>query len=357
MSTAPVPRALIVLLAMACFVVVVAGLRVAGQIILPTMVALFLSLLSLPPMRRLERLGVPSGLAIAIVVIAASTMVFLVSAVFGRSITQFQSQIPFYQERLDLLVGSAVGWLAAKGIELDPDKLVGSIDGSAILRLVSNTASGLVAALSNLFLVILTMVFMLLEANSLAAKLRTAMGDPNADLSQFTRAAKRVNKYLAIKTWVSLATGVLVGLLCMVVGVNFPLLWALIAFLFNFVPNIGSIIAAVPAILLTLVQYGVGRAAIVGAGYLIINVLIGNAVEPRLMGRRLGLSTLVVFLSMLFWGWVWGPVGMLLSVPLTVIIKILFEYTDDLRWLAILLGPGDSASWADSDSDSGSIGG
>ena len=121
-------------------------------------------------------------------------------------------------------------------------------------------------------------------------------------------------------------------------GLGFPLLWGLVAFIFNYIPNLGSILAAIPPVLLALVQFGPARAAVVAVGYLVINIGLANFLEPYLMGRRLGLSTLVVFLSLVFWGWVWGPVGMLLSVPLTVIVKIALENTKDFRWVAIMLG-------------------
>jgi predicted PurR-regulated permease PerM len=150
-----------------------------------------------------------------------------------------------------------------------------------------------------------------------------------------------VHDYVFLKAIVSAGTGVLISLLMWALGVDFPLLWGLIAFMFNFVPNIGSVIAAVPAVLLALVQHGVGVAAGVGVGYIAINLVVGNVIEPKLMGEKLGLSTLVVFLSLVFWGWLWGPVGMLLSVPLTVIVKIALEHSDDFRWVAILLGPSD----------------
>jgi predicted PurR-regulated permease PerM len=116
-------------------------------------------------------------------------------------------------------------------------------------------------------------------------------------------------------------------------------LWGLVAFLFNFVPNIGSIIAAVPALLLALVQLGPGPALAAGAGYLVVNIVMGNVVEPRFMGRGVGLSTLVVFLSLVFWGWVLGPVGMLLSVPLTMVVKLALEANPETRWIAVLIGP------------------
>lgn len=342
MSTSTAHQSARIALGLTAFVILVAGMKAAGDLVLPTMTALFLSLLCIPPMRRLERHGVPTPIALILVVFFATLLVVLVLAVIGRSITQFQAQLGDYQARLDLLVGNAISWLAQRGIEINTAELAGHINTGAILGLVSDTASGLLSALSNLFLVILTMIFMLLEASTLPDKLRHAMNDPDADLSGFAQAAERVQQYLAIKAVMSLATGALVGILCALCGVDFPLLWALVAFLFNFVPNIGSIIAAVPAVLLTLIQLGASTALVVALGFFVINMVIGNALEPRLMGQKLGLSTLVVFLSMLFWNWVWGPLGMLLSVPLTVVLKIVFEHTEDLRWIAVLLGPGDA---------------
>jgi predicted PurR-regulated permease PerM len=149
-----------------------------------------------------------------------------------------------------------------------------------------------------------------------------------------------VRHYLAIKTQMSFVTAVLVTILLVVLKVDFPILWGVLAFFLNYVPNIGSFIAAIPAVILAFVQLGTGSALFTASGYVVVNVVIGNIVEPRIMGRGLGLSTLVVFLSLLFWGWVLGSVGMLLSVPLTMVAKICMESMDETRWLAILMGSG-----------------
>jgi predicted PurR-regulated permease PerM len=166
-----------------------------------------------------------------------------------------------------------------------------------------------------------------------------ALKNPDKSLQQAHSIKDTVNQYLALKTLFSLATGILVWVWLRFHGVDYPLLWGILAFLLNFVPNIGSILAAIPAVLLAIVQFGGGRASAVAAGYLVINFVIGSVVEPRFMGRGLGLSTLVVFVSLVFWGWVLGPVGMLLSVPLTMVLKIALEGNDDTRWLAVMLGP------------------
>ena len=163
---------------------------------------------------------------------------------------------------------------------------------------------------------------------------------PEQSLKRFQAISSSINRYMVIKTITSLSTGIVIGIWLWFLGVDYALLWALLAFLLNFVPNIGSIIAAIPAVLLALVQFGVGKALMTALGYVAVNVIIGSLIEPRFMGRGLGLSTLVVFLSLVFWGWVLGPVGMLLSVPLTMILKIALESNDDTLWIAVILGAG-----------------
>lgn len=330
------------MLTLASLIVVVAGLKAASALFLPILVALFLSLLCIPPMNRLQELGVPSWLAITVVICGATLIVFLVSLVIASSISEFQGKIPHYRSRIDEMVNQVVAWLNARGFKVSRGELVGQGDTGELMNRATEAMQAVLTMLSNVLLVVLTMIFILFEANSFKTKMRHALGS-ESDLSDFDVMTERIRKYLAIKTWVSLATGLAAGLLCWGAGVDFPWLWALIAFLFNFVPNIGSIVAAVFPVLLALIDRGLGTALFVTTGYALINLVIGNMIEPRLMGQRLGLSTLVVFLSLLFWGWVWGPVGMLLSVPLTVILKIALEHSDDFRWVAVMLGPAPEA--------------
>ena len=148
-----------------------------------------------------------------------------------------------------------------------------------------------------------------------------------------------INKYITIKTWISLITGLLATILLYIIGVDYPILWGVLAFLLNYIPTIGSIIALIPPAMLAFIQFGIGDTIFVVAGYLVINTVMGNILEPKFMGQGLGLSALVVFLSLIFWGWVLGPVGMLLSVPLTITIKIALDSSEETRWIAVLLGP------------------
>ena len=191
--------------------------------------------------------------------------------------------------------------------------------------------------LANTFLILFTVIFILLEAAGFPAKLRKALGDKTQAVQHFARFSQLVQKYLVIKTLVSLMTGASIGIALWIIGVDYAAMWALVAFLLNYIPNIGSIIAAVPAVLVALIQLSVGEAALTALVYVIANTFFGNIVEPKMMGRTLGLSTLVVFLSLVFWGWVLGPVGMLLSIPLTMVVKIAFEVNERTRWVATLL--------------------
>jgi AI-2 transport protein TqsA len=150
-------------------------------------------------------------------------------------------------------------------------------------------------------------------------------------------ATRDIQRYLAIKTVASLITGFLAGLLCWAAGLDFFILWGILAFALNFIPVIGSIVAGVPPMILALLLSGWPNALLVAGGYLLINNLIGNFLEPILVGRRLGISTLVVVISVMFWGWVWGPLGMLLAVPLTMMLKIVLEGSDEFRWIAVAI--------------------
>lgn len=326
------------LLIVACLIIIAAGLKAAGTLITPLLVSLFFSVLCIPPMQRLKRHGVPDGIAIAIVVLGATLAVVAITMIIGRSLAGFESKIPMYRDSLDAHIYNLVGWLRDLGLDVSREDLTQKVSTAAIFNFIKDLMGELGSALSQLLLVVLTMIFMLVEASTFPTKLRWALGKPDSDLESWGDAMERVQKYVAIKAGVSLVTAVCAVGVTAALGVDFPFLWGLIAFLFNFIPNIGSVIAAGPPVLLALVQHGSGSALLVAIGYFVINMVMGNVVEPRLMGQRLGLSTLVVFLSLIFWNWIWGPVGMVLSVPLTVIVKIILEHSDQFRGAAILLG-------------------
>jgi predicted PurR-regulated permease PerM len=325
------------LLTAAAFVIVVAGMRAAEPILVPLIVAAFLAIISTSPVFWLRQKRVPAPLAVLLVVLGVLGVGFVFILIIGTSLDDFSDAIPRYQSRLTQEIDPIIHWIQGLGFQLDKDMLLESIDPGASMRLVANMLSGLGGILTNSFLILLTVIFILFEASSFQQKVGAAFGDPKGTLAQVQKITEAVNNYLAIKTIVSLGTGVIVAIWVWVLGIDFPVIWGLLAFLLNFIPNLGSIIAAVPPVLLGYIQFGIGRALLVAAGFGVVNLVFGNALEPKLMGRKLGLSTLVVFLSLIFWGWVWGPAGMLLSVPITMVVKIALEISPSTYWISILL--------------------
>jgi predicted PurR-regulated permease PerM len=331
------------LLTVAAFVIVIAGMRAAASILVPFLLSAFLAIICAPPLFWLRQRRVPTVFALLIVIAGIMGIGFLVVAIIGASLGDFSAALPTYQTGLQEQTASLLEWLGGLGFGLSDEVLFKYFDPGAVMRLVTSTLSRLTGVLTNGFLILLTVIFILLEASSFPTKLRAIVGASNPVLAHVDKVIDDVKHYMAIKTLVSLATGVAIAVWLGILGVDYALLWGLLAFLLNYVPNIGSLIAAIPAFLLALVQLGVGSALFAGLGFLVVNLVIGWLVEPRFMGHRLGLSALVVFLSLVFWGWVLGPVGMLLSVPLTMTVKIALESNEETKWIAVLLG---SEAWA-----------
>jgi len=328
-----------ILVTIAAFVIVVAGMSAAKVILVPFLLAAFIAIISAPPLFWLQRKGLPTWLALVIVIIGVLFIGLLVAGLVGSSVKDFSEDLPVYEAKFKQHTAVIMGWLEKHGVDVSGLALTKIFNPGAAMKLVAVLLNSLGNVLASGFLILMTVIFMLLEASSFPVKLRTALSEPQSSLTRLDIFISNVKRYMAIKTLVSLSTGIFIAIWLTIIGVDYPLLWGLLAFALNYVPNIGSIIAAVPAVLLAIIQLGLIRALLAAAGYIVINLLMGSVIEPRFMGRGLGLSTLVVFLSLLFWGWILGPVGMLLSVPLTITAKIALDSRDETRWIAILLGP------------------
>lgn len=331
------------LLIAAAFVVVVAGLKAAETVLVPFLLSVFIALIFSPLLAWLKACRVPNVVAICLIIALVVLIGWLIGILVGSSISDFRKNLPAYQAGLQQLSGGVLTWLGEHGVKLDMEQMRNSFDPGKIMQLAGNTLSSLGNAMTNAFLILLTVIFILAEQVGFSEKLQLARKDNGASRDTMQKFTDSVNSYLGIKSLLSLLTGILVMIWLWILGLDYPVMWGLLAFLLNFVPNIGSIIAAVPPVLLALVQLNPLFAGLTALGFVVVNVLVGNFLEPRIMGRGLNLSPLVVFLSLVFWGWVLGPVGMLLSIPLTIMVKIALENDPDTRWMGVMLGSGEGA--------------
>lgn len=328
------------LLKLATLVVILAGIKAASGIMVPFLLAIFLSIVLNPLVTFLLRRGVRRGLAITLVMMGVLVCIGLLVALVAGSVNEFSDIYPELRTQMEQKLGIIQHFAATFNINISTDRLAERLDPNAIMNMATIVLSQFSGAMTNTVLLLMTVVFMLFEVHHLPYKLRFALVNPKIRIAGLHKALKGVTHYLALKTLISLITGVAVWLALLLLGVKFALLWGVLAFILNFIPNIGPVIAGIPPVIQALLLNSAYDAALVAGLFTAIHMLFGNMLEPRIMGKGLGLSSLVVFLSLIFWGWLLGPVGMLLSVPLTSVCKILMETTPGGSKLAVLLGTG-----------------
>lgn len=328
-------------LIMASVVVILAGLKAASVILVPFLLSAFIAIAVSPLINWSSQFKVPRWLSVTLVILLIVVIGFMLAGLITQSLSEFRQNMPIYQEQLSGELAWVVEKLAILNINIDQNLFRSYLDPAMAMSVATNFLTGMGSVLSNVFLILLTVIFMLFEAESMPRRVHIAMSDPDMNLTHIDRFLKSVNQYLVIKMVVSLGTGLCIGLWLYFLGVDHFMLWSVLAFMLNFIPNIGSIIAAIPAVIMAFVEFGFVTAGLAGLGFIVVNTVMGNVIEPRFMGRGLGLSTLVVFLSLIFWGWLLGTVGMLLSVPLTMVVKIALESRESTKWLAILLSGDD----------------
>jgi AI-2 transport protein TqsA len=326
----------------AAMVIIIYGIHEAQAVIALLLVSVFLALIATPPVLWIQRKRIPSSVAVMIVMAGMVTLLLIIGGIVGASLSTFSNALPFYQKRLQEQLFALKPFLSSRHIEVTDKVLSEYLNPGPILGLVVGLLSRMGSTISDIVLILLTVTFILLEASSFPIKLRSVLGDPLRAFPQFTKFIDDIQRYMILKTIINLIAGAIIGLWLYILGVDFPVLWGFVAFLLHYVPNIGSILCAVPAVLLALVELGVGPALLAASGYLVVGFTVGNVVEPRLMGRKFGLSTLVVFLSLIFWGSLLGPIGVVLCIPFTMTLKFACENGKNTRWIAILLGSGGS---------------
>jgi AI-2 transport protein TqsA len=324
----------------AAIVIIIAGTIAAKGILLPIILAVFISVICAQPILWLEKHQTPYALAMLLVLLSIFVLFVLFGSLVGNSLAQFTKEAPQYEEKLRETVADLVRGLNNLGANIDIGQFLETLELDKILIFTASAIGEIGKVMSDSFIIMLITIFMLLEVKSFIVKTEVIEKLHGNSLKYLDKIGYSIRHYLSIKTVISLLTGLFIGIWLLILGVDYAILWGVIAFMLNYIPTIGSIIASVPTMLLALVQLGPGIMVWTGVGYLVINLVMGSVVEPKVMGKGMGLSTLVVFLSLIVWGFVLGTLGMFLSVPLTMAIKIMLEQNESTRWVAILLSPG-----------------
>jgi len=329
------------LVVFASVIIIIAGIKSASAIIIPFLLSLFLAIILQPAYSFFVKYKIPESLALVIVLSIFLFLGLFVAKVVGSSLHSFNANIDLYSQKLSIYYKDIVSFLQNIGIDISTKDISQIINSKEIMSFATKAMQSMGGMFSDGFVVLFSVIFMLLESNSFKHKLVLISKDRNR-FQHIDKITSQIKNYMVLKALISAVTGFIIWGALSIIGLDYAFLWAMVAFLFNFIPNIGSIIAAVPAVLLALVQFGFVYALIVAILYIVVNVVIGSIVEPKVMGKGLGLSSLVVFLSLIFWGWLLGIVGMLLSIPLTIMLKIVLNDSEDTKWISILLGTGEN---------------
>ncbi len=323
-----------IFIVMASVVIVLAGIKLASVVIVPFLLSVFLAIILAPLFEWLRSRGLPDSLSIIAVMLFFVGLLSMVTVLVGNSVQDFNNNLPVYEAKLSQNMNEMILFLEGFGVDLPNEELFMAFDPKTTMKYIAGTLKNFGSIITNSFMIILMVIFMLLEMSQFQRKFASTERESMHHLREISN---KIKHYMILKTAISIVTGIIVSLMLMAIGVDYYILWGLVAFLLNFIPNIGSIIAAIPAVILALIQFGPGSAMIVAAGYVIINIVFGSIIEPKVMGKGLGLSTLIVFLSLIFWGWLLGPIGMLLSIPLTIMVKIALDVQPNTKWIATLL--------------------
>jgi AI-2 transport protein TqsA len=338
------PSFLRVIVALAALVVVLAGLHLGAPIVNPILFAVVLALLFNPLYSWLKRRGLPTPLALLFMLVFVGAIFAGLFFTLGASIGRFTERLGFYTSQLDGRLDdldAIIEQLGLSGFDLRE-----VVKPGALADALGVVLSGIAGFLSDLFLILAIMLFLLAEGQAMMDRLRASVPDDNPRVARLAVFGQNVVRQFGLRAIVNVVTGAGVTVLLLVLGVDFPLLWGILTFFLSFVPYIGLVLAVAPAVVLALAEFGLSRAVLVIVGVVVINVLAENVLSPMMMGRGLNLSPTVVFLSFILWAWVLGGPGAFLAVPITMFVIVMLETFPETRWLASLMGASSPASGA-----------
>ena len=302
-----------VLIATAALVIIAAGIREAAPVLNSILLAMLLTVTVVPAFDALRRRGVSKGLAVVLTSLLLVTVLVALLGILGLSGTRLVQVLPHYQDRAQSLQRSIESLLVARGIEPGRVLSLDLVDPNRLLGLAAGFLSGLGKVLSQTLLLILIVAFFLAERG-----IRDHTFQPGGTAA---RVARDVRQYLIITALTGLGFSVVVYILMLAVGTDLALVWAVLAFIMNYVPNVGIILSVVPPVILTLLELGWQRALVVLAGFLVLNFVVDNLVKPRFMQSGLDVPPIVGLLSLVVWAYLLGPTGALLALPLTIALR------------------------------------
>lgn len=327
------------LLAFACTIIIVFGLHYAADILNPVFLSMFVVMAGSPMIRWLGKKRVPNWLILIIMLLLVIGLGLLFVGILAVSLQQFQDKLPEYSDKLGTTFTNIQNWLTDLGI--DTGGLAKSaFSASTITKVGTGVVSALYGAFSNILLMFLITIFMISEVFHFPTKIQNRYGADSAFRISAGTFGHDTRTYLFMRAWLGAITAGVVTIIFYAFGVDFPLLWGMIFFLMGFVPNVGFIIAIIPPFAVAFIEQGVIRAAIMIAVVIVVNSVVDNFISPKIMGKGLALTPLAVFLSLVFWAWVFGPIGAIISVPLTIMVKRFFlENFESTRFLADAMSP------------------
>ena len=327
-------------------IIVIAGLKIGAPIINPILMAVFFSIIIFHPISWLKKKGVNGVLSILIVVLGLALVLFAVGGAVTRSIIQFSQNMPYYKNELHEITRTTISTLNGYGLDISQDTVTDNFNAGSAFGYASKFVTGVGGVLGQITLLVLVAAFILGETNSFPIKLKAVLKDPDVSLVNITLISKNIRYYLGVKTLTGLIGGTAVAIVLFIMHVEYAIIWGILVLLMRYIPNIGSVIAAIPIMLFVLIQDGLSGVLYIGIAYGFINFVLGQIIEPKFLAKGMNLSTLAVFLSLVFWGWILGDIGMLLAVPITMAMKISLETRENSRWMAIMLGSEKSAEEA-----------
>jgi AI-2 transport protein TqsA len=330
------PSFLRVMLVLAATVVVLVGIRLGAPILNPIFFAVVLTLLFSPIYSWLKRRGLPAPLALLIMLVLLTVLFLGLFFILGASITRFSERVGYYTAQLNGHVVNLDALIERLG--LSNVDLRDVVNPSALADALGVVLSGIAGFLSDLFLILMIMLFLLGEGPAMMNRLQASVREDNPQVARLTVVGQSVVRQFGLRAIVNLVTGAGVTVLLFALGVDFPLLWGILTFFLSFVPYIGLVLAVAPAVVLALAEFGVTRAALVIAGVVVINILAENVLSPMMMGRGLNISPTIVFLSFIIWAWLLGGPGAFLALPITLFVAVMLDTFPETRWLASIIG-------------------